>query len=84
MPFYGKDLKELRKAIKEKDPDFSSYKWSQVCPKAKNFVKLGLQKDPAKRPSSYQMLEHAWLKESKCSHATKTARKTNSKVPAGP
>lgn len=42
MPFYGKDLKELRKAIKEKEPDFSSHKWSQVCPRAKDFVKLGL------------------------------------------
>ena len=69
MPFYGKDLKELRKAIKEKEPDFSSYKWSQVCPKAKNFVQKGLQKDPAKRPSCREMLEHEWFQEKLCPYS---------------
>lgn len=69
MPFYGKDLKELHKAILECEPDFSSHKWKQVCPNAINFVKQGLQKDPALRPSSEEMLEHDWFSEVLCPYA---------------
>lgn len=48
----------------------SSYmKWQSVSPEVKNFTMSLLSRDPAKRPTLQECLQHPWVAESRCKPA---------------
>ncbi|KAK9797807.1 hypothetical protein WJX73_009571 [Symbiochloris irregularis] len=60
-PFYGPSEKAIFHAILNAPIDMSSDPWPHVSTPAKDLVNWLLQRDPAKRPTAKQALEHAWL-----------------------
>jgi len=60
-PFRGKRSEVLRK-IKRCDYNFNSPGWCNVSKDAKGFVEALLTKDPKKRLSAEEALQHSWLK----------------------
>ena len=59
----NKVAKEIWRSALYEEPDFSSEPWEKVSDGAKNFVGLLLEKDPEKRISAKEALEHDWIKE---------------------
>ncbi|GIL43935.1 hypothetical protein Vafri_1520 [Volvox africanus] len=49
------------RAILTEEPKFTNRAWEGVSEEAKDFVRLLLNKDPAKRPTAKQALAHPWL-----------------------
>lgn len=42
---------------------FSGPEWSKISPAAKGCVAKMLERDPSKRPSALELLQHPWVKE---------------------
>ncbi|KAK3703484.1 hypothetical protein RRG08_024788 [Elysia crispata] len=61
-PFAGEDDLETLQNVKRCDWEFDADAFAQVSPEAKDFIKCLLQKDPKKRMTVHECLEHAWLK----------------------
>ncbi|GFR58132.1 myosin light chain kinase [Elysia marginata] len=61
-PFAGEDDLETLQNVKRCDWEFDADAFGQVSPEAKDFIKCLLQKDPKKRMTVHECLEHAWLK----------------------
>lgn len=40
--------------------------WNELSDEAKDFLRLGLRKDPGKRGSAREMLNHPWLSDATC------------------
>lgn len=49
--------------VLENEIDFDSGSWATVSKGAKDFVKSLLQKDPRKRPTAIEALQHPWVRE---------------------
>ncbi|XP_010060380.2 calcium-dependent protein kinase 2 [Eucalyptus grandis] len=62
-PFWAETEKGIFDAILQGDIDFESKPWPSISPSAKDLVKKMLTKDPKKRITSAQVLEHHWIKE---------------------
>ncbi|XP_077243637.1 calcium-dependent protein kinase 2-like [Tasmannia lanceolata] len=62
-PFWAETEKGIFDAILQGDIDFKSDPWPSISNSAKDLVRRMLTKDPKKRISSGQVLEHPWLKE---------------------
>ncbi|KAI6687510.1 hypothetical protein NL676_024338 [Syzygium grande] len=62
-PFWAETEKGIFDAILQGDIDFESQPWPCISPSAKDLVKKMLTKDPKKRITSAQVLEHHWIKE---------------------
>lgn len=63
LPFFGASSEEIYHQICHKELDVSSYKWEGISDEAKDFLKLGLNKDCSKRPNCAEMLSHEWLSD---------------------
>ena len=62
MPFYEYDTIEMTfNGIKREDPDYKSHPWPSISEKAKNLVKRMLTKNPAKRITPSEALDHAFF-----------------------
>jgi len=60
-PFHGPE-KKVMDNIKAGTPDWShAERWSRVSPEAIDLIKALLQKDPKRRPSAQEALQHPWL-----------------------
>ncbi len=70
-PFRGKRSEMIRK-IKHCDYTFQSPGWSNVSKDAKRFVASLLTKDPKKRLSAEEALQHSWLKKTNYENAVST------------
>ncbi|XP_030453667.1 calcium-dependent protein kinase 2-like [Syzygium oleosum] len=62
-PFWAETEKGIFDAILQGDIDFESQPWPTISTSAKDLVKKMLTKDPKKRITSAQVLEHHWIKE---------------------
>ena len=65
-PFEGLTERELFDQILKKKLDFRSERsepWPQISPGGKDFVSKLLERDPRKRLTARQALEHPWLSE---------------------
>ena len=60
-PFNGKNRQQLFRRISCDEPAFPNDKWGHISDDALDFVKRLLTKDPAKRLSAQQALDHRWL-----------------------
>ena len=60
-PFNGKNRQQLFRRISCDEPTFSDEKWGNVSDVAIDFVLRLLTKDPAKRMSANEALNHEWL-----------------------
>ncbi|CAL1540886.1 unnamed protein product, partial [Lymnaea stagnalis] len=60
-PFAGEDDLETLQNVKRCDWEFDEEAFSSVSPEAKDFIRNLLQKEPKKRMTVHDALEHAWL-----------------------
>ncbi|KAF1997635.1 Ca/Cm-dependent protein kinase A [Amniculicola lignicola CBS 123094] len=60
-PFRSENLADLIEECKNGRVIFHERYWKEVSPEAKEFIKLLLQPDQTKRPSSEDALGHVWL-----------------------
>lgn len=64
LPFSGKtgdDMEGLKRAIAKGKVDLNSYHWRGVSDEAKDLVRSMLQVDPAKRITSFDLVNHPWV-----------------------
>ncbi|XP_059624175.1 calcium-dependent protein kinase 2-like [Cornus florida] len=62
-PFWAETEKGIFDAIRKDDIDFESQPWPSISDSAKDLVRNMLTRDPRKRITSAQVLEHPWIKE---------------------
>ena len=60
-PFKGKSNNEIFIKIIKDPIKFNPYKWSNLTENSKDFIKICLNKDPTKRPSAIEALNHKWF-----------------------
>jgi serine/threonine protein kinase len=60
-PFNGADNKEVYKSVRTGRLRFPSSDWSSIDGRAKDFIRQLLQRDPRKRMTAEEALEHPWL-----------------------
>jgi len=60
-PFYGDNDKAILSQVKKGNFDYPADDWSGVSKEAKEFISGMLTRDPSKRPSAAELLEHKWL-----------------------
>jgi len=59
-PFYGESDFDIATSIISRDPDMPDEEWGHVSKKGKEVVKSLLNRDPKKRLSLDQLLDHVW------------------------
>ncbi|KAI4388365.1 hypothetical protein MLD38_000699 [Melastoma candidum] len=62
-PFWAETEKGIFDAILRGEIDFESKPWPTISSSAKDLVRRMLTKDPKKRITSAQVLDHQWIKE---------------------
>ena len=62
-PFEGPTEKELFDRILAQKLDFRTEPWPQLSPGARDFVSRLLERDPRRRLTARQALEHSWLSD---------------------
>jgi calcium-dependent protein kinase len=62
-PFWGDTEEDIFKMILHADINFESHPWPKISKSAKDIIKKMLNRDPAKRPTAAQLLEHSWLNQ---------------------
>ena len=55
QPFYAQSQKQTQKAICEQDIHFSKSKWHGVSVEARDFISIGLSKDPRNRSNCEEL-----------------------------
>ncbi|KAL0398764.1 UNVERIFIED_CONTAM: Calcium-dependent protein kinase [Sesamum radiatum] len=61
-PFWAENEKGIFDAILKEDVDFDSEPWPSISNSAKDLVRKMLTKDPKRRITSAEVLEHPWIK----------------------
>ncbi|KAL1562481.1 Calcium-dependent protein kinase 15 [Salvia divinorum] len=61
-PFWAETEKGIFDAILNEEVDFDSQPWPSISNSAKDLVRKMLNKDPKRRITSAQVLEHPWIK----------------------
>ncbi|KAL3627491.1 Calcium-dependent protein kinase 15 [Castilleja foliolosa] len=61
-PFWAETEKGIFDAILKEEVDFESEPWPSISNSAKDLVRKMLTKDPKKRYTSAQVLDHPWIK----------------------
>eukprot|EP00956_Cyclotella_meneghiniana_P033918 scaffold100373_cov51-Cyclotella_meneghiniana.AAC.1 len=62
-PFYGDTDKQIFDSVRTGRFDFPSPDWDEISDLAKDFIKGMLKRDPTKRGSAAELLEHPWILE---------------------
>jgi len=62
-PFEAKDEKELFHRIKHEPVRMEGKEWDAISSEAKHFLASLLEKDPRKRPSYDECLQHPWIEK---------------------
>ncbi|XP_051133636.1 calcium-dependent protein kinase-like [Andrographis paniculata] len=61
-PFWAENEKGIFDAILNEDIDFESQPWPSISSSAKDLIRKMLSKDPKRRITSTEVLEHPWIK----------------------
>nr|AAF21062.1 calcium-dependent protein kinase [Dunaliella tertiolecta] len=62
-PFHGDSEKKIFEAIISKSVDFNTQPWPRISAPAKDCVKRMLQRDPKKRATANEIMQHDWMRE---------------------
>eukprot|EP01024_Parvocaulis_polyphysoides_P007797 TRINITY_DN12295_c0_g1_i4.p1 TRINITY_DN12295_c0_g1~~TRINITY_DN12295_c0_g1_i4.p1 ORF type:complete len:538 (+),score=105.98 TRINITY_DN12295_c0_g1_i4:568-2181(+) len=62
-PFWGENEQQIFNSILKGHLDLESDPWPKISQEAKDCVKQMLQRDPQKRATADQILQHEWMKE---------------------
>lgn len=62
LPFQGEEIKDTFAAILEKNLEFPDEIWKDVSSDCKDLIKQLLIKDPTKRITIKEALNHPWFK----------------------
>lgn len=62
-PFNGDTDSEIIAKIQKGKFSFPKEEWSSISKEAKDLIKLMLNKNPKKRPSARELLQHSWFKD---------------------
>ncbi|GFR48541.1 hypothetical protein Agub_g10439 [Astrephomene gubernaculifera] len=65
-PFHGENEKKIFEAVVAKPIDFSSEPWPNISDAAKDCVRRMLVRDPKRRATAQQILQHEWMRENGC------------------
>ncbi|KAJ4953636.1 hypothetical protein NE237_030468 [Protea cynaroides] len=65
-PFWGKTKSRIFDAVRAADLRFPSNPWDRISASAKDLITGMLCKDPAKRLTAAEVLDHVWIKD--CEH----------------
>ncbi|KAI3432381.1 hypothetical protein D9Q98_003937 [Chlorella vulgaris] len=63
LPFHGETEEEVFQMVLHAELDLESSPWPSVSTHAKDLVRRMLQRDPARRPTPAEVLQHPWLCE---------------------
>uniref|UniRef100_A0A1J3IY12 non-specific serine/threonine protein kinase n=1 Tax=Noccaea caerulescens TaxID=107243 RepID=A0A1J3IY12_NOCCA len=66
-PFWGENEKTIFKAVLEGNLDLESSPWPSISESAKDLIRKMLARDPKRRITAAEALEHPWLTDSKIS-----------------
>ncbi|XP_057975315.1 CDPK-related kinase 5 isoform X2 [Malania oleifera] len=61
-PFWARTESGIFRAVLKADPSFDELPWPSLSSEAKDFVKRLLNKDPRKRMTAAQALDHPWIR----------------------
>uniref|UniRef100_A0A7R9VP03 Calcium-dependent protein kinase n=1 Tax=Chlamydomonas euryale TaxID=1486919 RepID=A0A7R9VP03_9CHLO len=62
-PFHGDTEKKIFESVISKPLDFQSDPWPKISEPAKDCVRRMLQRDPKRRATAAQILQHEWMRE---------------------
>ena len=62
-PFSGPDKPGVYKSIKSTPLQFPDSEWANISDVGKDFLRRAIEKDPTKRASAAELLEHPWMQE---------------------
>ncbi|XP_078447776.1 calcium-dependent protein kinase 2-like [Wolffia australiana] len=62
-PFWGETEKKIFDSIMRDDINFDSDPWPSISTGAKDLIRKMLERDPVKRLTAAQVLEHPWIRE---------------------
>ncbi|GLC50210.1 hypothetical protein PLESTB_000354500 [Pleodorina starrii] len=65
-PFHGDNEKKIFEAVVGKTVDFSSEPWPNISDAAKDCVRRMLVRDPKRRATAQQIMQHEWMRENGC------------------
>lgn len=60
-PFEGRNSREVLHQIKQQNLNFKYEIWNKISEQAKDLIKRMLKKDPSKRISAQEVLNHVWF-----------------------
>jgi len=60
-PFWGDTEEDIFAMVLQADVDYDTHPWNIISGPARDIVQRMLQRDPARRPSAKQVLQHKWL-----------------------
>ncbi len=63
-----------RRSVLNDDLDFDKPWWNGISEEAKDFCRMLLQRDPAKRPTAKEALKHPWLRGNSSERSTGRSR----------
>lgn len=61
LPFDNPDDKEIARKTINQEINFKHQVWSTVSAEAKDLISKLLEKNPSKRPSIQEVLDHPWI-----------------------
>lgn len=62
-PFYGENERKIFESIMRDQLDFGSEPWPKISAEAKDCVRRMLQRDPKRRATATEILQHEWMRE---------------------
>lgn len=62
-PFWGKTKSRIFDAIRAADLRFPSDPWNRISESAKDLIRRMLCRDPSKRLTAQEVLDHSWIKD---------------------
>ncbi|XP_050387856.1 calcium-dependent protein kinase 26-like isoform X1 [Argentina anserina] len=75
-PFWGKTKSSIFNAVRTADLRFPSDPWDGITESANDLIRGMLCKDPSKRLTAHQVLDHSWMKNTEFLYKLPSQRKT--------
>lgn len=80
LPFEGVELKEYYDNVLNQKIEFPPEHWAQFSENVKDFVRKLLEKDPSKRPTVEQALDHSWVTDKSIADAAFSPHEISAEV----